>query len=261
MLDSIVTRPAQAQPKRTQPQTGVPDSALFLGVGAASATELGNSACVICCDARPWLLIDCGHDTLARYKRAFGSQSLPRAVFITHLHYDHIGGLEQLYFKAALSGQTVRLYVPVQLIQSLFAMLAYTGLAERREDVWHTFELHPVGEQFFHQQLRLNCYPVRHQAPGSAFSLHLPGRFFYSGDTRPIPELLIHQVTQGEIIFHDCVASANPSHAGLDELLKEYPPAVLARLCVYHYHGADDIHAFEQAGIRYAEPQQLISLC
>ncbi|WP_082669119.1 MBL fold metallo-hydrolase [Pseudoalteromonas rubra] len=261
MLDSIVARPTQDQPHRTHRQVPVPDCAVFLGVGGASAAELGNAACVICCEDTPWLLIDCGHDTLARFKRTFGNQSLPQAVFITHLHYDHVGGLEQLYFKAALGGQKVRLYVPVQLIQSLCAMLAYTGLAELREDIWHTFELHPVGEHFFHQQLRLNCYPVRHQAPGSAFSLHLPGRFFYSGDTRPIPELLIHQVTQGEIIFHDCVVSGNPSHAGLDDLLREYPPAILNRLCVYHYHSQEDVQAFDDAGIRYAKPQQLIPLC
>ncbi|TMP27589.1 ribonuclease Z [Pseudoalteromonas rubra] len=261
MLHSIVTRPSQDNTSDTQALARTPDCAMFLGVGAASAAELGNSACVICSNDSPWLLIDCGHDTLLRFKRAFGGQSLPQAVFITHLHYDHIGGLEQLYFKAALSGQKVRLYVPVQLIQSLCAMLAYTGLAEQRADIWHTFELHPVGEHFFHQQVRLNCYPVRHQAPGSAFSLHLPGRFFYSGDTRPIPELLIHQIGQGEIIFHDCVASGNPSHAGLDELLREYPPAILARICAYHYHGEDDIRAFEEAGIGYAKPQQIIPFC
>ncbi|KZN69609.1 MBL fold metallo-hydrolase [Pseudoalteromonas luteoviolacea] len=237
----------------------IPSSALFLGVGDASSESLGNSACVLCKKSEPWLLIDCGHDTITSYKRAFSNQ-LPSHVFITHLHYDHIGGLEQLFFKAALSGQKVRLYVPVLLVQQLCAMLRYTQLSEGKADVWNTFILHPISESFWHQGVKLWVYPVRHHAPNSAYALHLPGVVFYSGDTRPIPELLTHTATGAEIIFHDCSVNGNPSHSGIDDLLREYPASILEKIWVYHYHSEQEQSAFKRAGLKFVTPFTMVSL-
>ncbi|KZN35744.1 MBL fold metallo-hydrolase [Pseudoalteromonas luteoviolacea] len=230
-----------------------PDSAVFLGVGDASSETLGNSACVLCKQAQPWLLIDCGHDTVNRFRQTFSNQ-LPKHVFITHLHYDHVGGLEQLFFKAALSGLQIRLYVPVLLVQQLCAMLRYTQLSEGKADVWNTFILHPVSETFWHQGVKLFVYPVRHHAPNSAYSMHLPGKVFYSGDTRPIPELLTHRMIGSETIFHDCGVKGNPSHSGIEDLLKEYPVDVLANIWVYHYQSEQDHIAFSNAGLKFATP-------
>ncbi|KZN63468.1 hypothetical protein N473_16735 [Pseudoalteromonas luteoviolacea CPMOR-1] len=236
-----------------------PDSALFLGVGDASAMELGNSACLLQHQSRPWLLIDCGHDTLHRYDAVLPDE-LPDSVFITHLHYDHVGGLEQLYFKATLSDKKIRVYVPVFLVSQLCAMLRYTKLAELKADVWHTFILHPVCEYFWHQGVKVWVYPVRHHAPNSAFALHIPGVMFYSGDTRPIPELLAHVTSESEIIFHDCAVKGNPSHSGIDDLLREYPSSLISQLWVYHYHSRQDIRCFERAGIKYVTALSPISL-
>ncbi|AOT11272.1 MBL fold metallo-hydrolase [Pseudoalteromonas luteoviolacea] len=236
-----------------------PDTALFLGVGDASSEALGNSACLLLHKSRPWLLIDCGHDTLNRYKTVLPDE-LPESVFITHLHYDHVGGLEQLYFKAAISGKTVRLYVPALLVTQLCAMLRYTKLAELKSDVWHTFILHPVSEYFWHQGVKVGVYPVRHHAPNSAFGLHISGVMFYSGDTRPIPELLLHVTSDSEIIFHDCAVKGNPSHSGIDDLLREYPSKLVSQLWVYHYHSEQDIRYFERAGIKYVTALSPINL-
>ncbi|ESP92438.1 MBL fold metallo-hydrolase [Pseudoalteromonas luteoviolacea] len=256
MFQEMPVSPALAQPFDTQ---SFPDAALFLGVGDASSVELGNSACVLQCRSVPWLLIDCGHDTLSRYEQVF-PDSLPSAVFITHLHYDHIGGLEQLYFKAALSGHQVRLYVPVFLVQQLCAMLRYTKLAETKVDVWHTFILHPVSESFWHLGVKLWTYPVRHHAPNSAFALHIPSIVFYSGDTRPIPELLTHVSSDGEVILHDCAVKGNPSHSGIEDLIREYSHSQRNRLWAYHYHSEQDRNAFVQAGLKYARAMQPIQL-
>ncbi|OCQ21464.1 ribonuclease Z [Pseudoalteromonas luteoviolacea] len=237
----------------------VPTSALFLGVGDASSESLGNSACVLCKNDEPWLLIDCGHDTVSKYKRTFSNQ-LPSHVFITHLHYDHVGGLEQLFFKAALSGSQVRLYVPVLLVQQLCAMLRYTQLSEGKADIWNTFILHPVSESFWHQGVKLWTYPVRHHAPNSAYALHLPGVVFYSGDTRPIPELLTHMVTGAETIFHDCSVKGNPSHSGIDDLVREYPSCILEKVWVYHYHCKEEQSAFKRAGLKFVTPFSMMPL-
>lgn len=209
-------------------------SAVFIGAGDASS-RIGHASCLIEQHQRPWLLIDCGHGTLNRYFDVTGNV-LPSAVFITHLHWDHIGDLEQLYFKAFHHNQRPILYVPVSLVEPLFQLLQHTAIAESGENVWDRLSLVPVKEGFWHKGVKLRVHPVRHHRPNSAFALHLPGHFFFSGDTRPIPEILHHEVCQSELIFHDCGLTGNPSHSGIEEILKEYQPDVLARIWAYHYH-------------------------
>src|SRR5205085_7206321 len=60
----------------------------FLGVGNANAIELGSASAVIECDGQPLLMIDCGQEALTAYHEHYGA--MPEAVFITHVHMDHV---------------------------------------------------------------------------------------------------------------------------------------------------------------------------
>jgi len=102
----------------------------FLGTGAAHAAELGSSAAVIERDGRPLLLIDCGPDTLDRYMAAYDAP--PEALYITHVHMDHVGGMERLFarlwFDDAWRGRT-RLFVHAALVPWLQGRVAdYPGV-------------------------------------------------------------------------------------------------------------------------------------
>ena len=44
----------------------------------------------------------------------------------------------------------------------------------------------------------------------------------------------------------------NPSHTGLDDLLREYEKALRDRMIVYHYAHAADAATLEAAGLRVA---------
>ena len=91
----------------------------FLGVGNASAVELGSPNAVIERDGQPWLAIDCGGEGLTAYQARYGA--LPSAVFVTHVHLDHVAGFERLfvgsYFNPELRGR-IRLYVPATVVPS-----------------------------------------------------------------------------------------------------------------------------------------------
>ena len=234
-------------------------SVTFLGVGNARATSLGNSSAIVEHNASPWLLVDCGFDTLDKYQARYPN-SVPPAVFITHCHFDHIGGLEQLYFLARFANKKPVIYISHLLVPTLVSVLGNTLLAEGHENVWDVLNIVPVQNTFFHRGTQLRIYPVRHHIPNSAFSLHMPGAFFYSGDTRPIPEIIHNYVNNQEVIFHDCCLNGNPSHTGLQDLFQEYDANALARFVAYHYSNAEDGIQFANHGIAFAMPNQTFKL-
>jgi ribonuclease BN (tRNA processing enzyme) len=88
----------------------------------------------------------------------------------------------------------------------------------------------------------------------------MPGAFFYSGDTRPIPEIIHNYVNNQEVIFHDCCLNGNPSHTGLQDLFQEYDANALARFVAYHYSNAEDGIQFANHGIAFAMPNQTFKL-
>lgn len=235
----------------------------FHGVGNASAVELGSAMATLERGGAPWLTIDCGGEGLTAFQARYGD--MPMAVFITHVHLDHVAGMERLfvasYFDPARRGQ-VRLYVPAPLVPLVHQRIAsYPNvLAEGGANFWDAFQLVPVGEAFWHDGQRLEVFPVRHHWPDTAFGLRLRGSVVWTGDTRPIPEMLAGHADAGELIAHDCGLHGNPSHSGIDDLEREYSPALLARCVLYHYASAEDGEALRARGHRVATPGEGIAL-
>lgn len=235
----------------------------LLGVGNAAAVELGSAMATIERDGAPWLTIDCGGEGLTAYQRAYAG--MPLALFMTHAHMDHIGGFERLFvdswFDESRRGQ-VRLYVPVTLLPLLHQRVASypNALAEGGVNFWDAFHVIPVSDHFWHEGVRLEVFPVRHHWPDTAFGLRLRGSVVWTGDTRPIPEMLAKFADADELIAHDCALEGNPSHSGIDDLEREYPPALLARCLLYHYASAEDGAALRARGHRVGEPGQVVPL-
>ncbi len=235
----------------------------FLGVGNASAVELGSPNAVIERDGQPWLAIDCGGEGLTAYQARYGG--LPAAVFVTHVHLDHVAGFERLfvgsYFNPGLRGQ-IRLYVPATVVPLLHRRVAdYPNvLAEGGANFWDAFQLIPVGDAFWHEGLRLEVFPVRHHWPETAYGLRLRQSLVWTGDTRPIPEMLARFADAGELIAHDCGLLGNPSHTGVEDLEREYDVGLRARMVLYHYASATDGEAIRARGHRVAMPGECLAL-
>ena len=235
----------------------------FLGVGAAQAVELGSSGAVLERDGEPLLLIDCGPETLTTFEAVYGS--LPRAVYITHTHMDHVGGLERLFYRAyfdpALRGK-VRLYAHAALVTHLQSRVAdYPDVvAEGGANFWDGYQLVPCSRGFWHENLWFDVFPTRHHMPMTSFAVALRGSFVWTGDTRPIPEMLAQYAAHGETVAHDCGLVGNPSHTGVDDLEREYPAALRSRFVLYHYGSEADGAALAARGHRIARAGERVAL-
>mgnify|MGYP005812551771 CR=1 FL=1 len=236
----------------------------FLGVGNAAATiSLGSASVVLEKDDQPLLMIDCGTEALTAALERYGQP--PPALFITHVHMDHVAGFERLFvanFFGSTGRRRTRLYVPVMVLPLLQGRVAdYPNVvAEGGANFWDAFDVVPVGYGFWHEGLWFDVFPVRHHVPGTAYGICLKGTFLYTGDTRPIPET-VAQFADGLMpLIHDCDLHGNPSHTGLPDLLREYNERLRRQMILYHYGSAADGAEISRAGLRVAQPGDRISL-
>jgi len=235
----------------------------FLGVGSAQAVELGSSGAVLERDGAPLLLIDCGPETLSRYLEIYADA--PRAVYVTHTHMDHVAGLERLFYRAyfdpSLKGN-VRLFAHAALLPHLQGRVAdYPNvIAEGGANFWDAFHLVPCSRGFWHAGLWFDVFPTRHHAPMTSFGIALRGAFAWTGDTRPIPEMLAQHAPAPALIAHDCGLVGNPSHTGVDDIEREYTKEQRARLLLYHYASEADGAALAAHGYRIAQRDERIVL-
>ena len=235
----------------------------FLGVGNAQAVALGSSSGDIEREGAPLLLIDCGADALTAFLDHYGHA--PPGIYLTHAHMDHVGGLERLFFStwfdADLRGK-LRLYAHAALVPILQSRVAdYPQvLAEGGANFWDAFHLIPFSQGFWHAGLWFDVFPTRHHAPMSSFGLSLRGSVVWTGDTRPIPEMLSRYAVCNELIAHDCALVGNPSHSGIEDIEREYPEETRKRMIMYHYGSTNEAEVMRERGYRVAERNEVITL-
>lgn len=235
----------------------------FLGVGNAAAPELGSASVVLERDGEPLLMVDCGQEALSAYLTCYGRP--PPAVFITHVHMDHVAGFERLFVANFFAGEpktSTRIYAPAMVVPLLQGRVAdYPNVvAEGAANFWDAFRLIPVGHGFWHEGYWFDVFPVRHHVPGTAWGLCLRGAFLYSGDTRPIPEVIAQYADGSMPLVHDCDLHGNPSHTGLPDLLREYAAEQIRQMVVYHYGSPTDGAALAAAGLRVAKVGERLAL-
>src|SRR3546814_17446577 len=106
-----------------------------------------------------WSSDVCSSD-LAHYGQA------PRALFITHVHMDHVAGFERLfvadYFDAARRG-TTPLYVPATVLPLLHRRVGdYPNvLAHGGPNFWAAFQLFHAGDAFCPERVRPERFTLR----------------------------------------------------------------------------------------------------
>lgn len=198
-------------------------------------------------------------------------------VYISHLHFDHVGGLEELilqrywYFK---EGQHVPLKTKVivheKLYHSLRSLLSHslTNRGQTVEDFCQLIIPKNDGSMFIdHFTFSIFDTTNTHQEGmiSSGFKLSWnTANLVFTSDVKRLEEanILSHVDEKTIAIFQDLSFTSNGAHATFEEVLDYYPHEIHSKIYAMHYN--DDIESFEdsiqQANIQLVKRQQIIEL-
>lgn len=246
----------------------------FLGTGAAFTVAEDNfqSNAILQDDGGRCLLIDCGTDVRRALRAAGLSRHDLAGAYVSHLHGDHIGGLEWLGFSTYFDPDAGRLplFVPEPLVTPLWHDTLKGGMGAldhgpaRLEDY---FDVRPVpsGRHFVFGGTRIDLVPVDHIRCGlstmASYGLMIEapaGPVLFTSDCLFQPDTLMPYYDRARLIFHDCDTGPTPGgvHAHFQQL-STLPEAVRAKMWLYHHADGPLPDACAAGFAGFARPHQV----
>ncbi|MEK6209451.1 MAG: MBL fold metallo-hydrolase [Pseudomonadota bacterium] len=225
---------------------------LFLGSGSAHTVGADNfqSNMMLIADSGRRLLIDCGSDVRWSLAKQGLSHLDVTDIYISHLHADHIGGLEYIGFQTKFDPrcERPRLFVEASLAAPLWNRALRGGMGvisgtETELDTFFDVRIVTANQPFEWEGARLEPVPAVHVSSPRA-TVHSYGlliesdghRTFLTTDTQFTPGRLAAYYASADLIFHDC--ETGPARTGVhpryDDLV-ELPAAVRAKTWLYGY--------------------------
>lgn len=222
---------------------------LCLGTGDAFSAQYYSSCFALECDGH-WLMVDCPHPIRKIVREgalaagaAFDVSKID-AVVLTHLHGDHVSGLECLgYYFRYILGRSLVVYTHADVAQSLWSgvlsgsmewVIEKPGALPRQRALDDFFELRllPEREETKAGPFRLACRKTIHSVPTIALRCTAAKRCLgYSADTMFDPTL-IDWLADAHLIIHE--ANSAFMHTNLTDLLT-VRPAIRKKLRITHY--------------------------
>jgi ribonuclease BN (tRNA processing enzyme) len=235
----------------------------FLGVGGAFAPlSMGQSNMILTSDMGKIMMVDCGMSApyIFRDEMKLNVQDVD-ALYVSHLHADHIGGIEWLGFmryfvpKKDKDGNVIKpkLFMVPDLMKELWETSLKGGMQSiegRIMNLTDYFDCIPVGNEtpFKWEGYTFNAVQTIHVMSGYMFKhsygLMIQNPFnqktFITTDTQFCPYQLNTFYQQAGLIFHDCETLPFKSHvhAHYDDL-KTLPAEIKDKMYLYHYQSSD----------------------
>jgi hydroxyacylglutathione hydrolase len=237
----------------------------MLGTGNAFAKKYYNTNALVTCEGYT-LLVDCGftaHHSL--HELRFDLTRID-GIFITHLHADHVGGLEEFAFKMMYQyNRKPTLFVPDTLLDPLWNETLKGGLdnpAEgitRLDDYFHVKTVETGSPFEIAPGFTIETRATRHIPGKYSYSLIINAGLFYSADTKFDRELIdyVYHERNCKYMLHDCQL-ANPGvvHATLDELMT-LPREIKERIMLMHYNDDKEHYVGKTDGMPFVEQHRL----
>lgn len=225
---------------------------IVLGVGDTFSERHHSTSLLLCCDGFR-LAIDCPdqyrgvlRDAAQRSGRELSLSDIDH-VLITHVHGDHMNGLEGVaFYKHFVDRKRLRLVTSPEVRRNIWderlkASMSslYDGREHRSLGFDDYFELVPLS---WAEPIQLGPFRIRarrtvHHVPTSALFIEAAGRSLgYSSDTAFDPELIAFLEPADLIIHETNLGPAHTPYASLAEL----PAALRTRMRLNHYPDSFD---------------------
>lgn len=226
---------------------------IFLGTGSAFTIGVDNyqSNMILKSESNKYLLLDCGTD--ARF--SLNEQGLSHrdidAVYVSHLHADHVGGLEWLAFTTYFDDKCKKpiMYLPKAIGNTLWNTVLAGGLKSlegKNAKLKNYFSVDLIKKNLAFKWEDQKFYLIKTIHVKSDNTI-LPsyGLYFKTKkkkvlmtiDTQFTPDVLSKYFESADVIFHDCETSRIRSgvHAHYNEL-KKLPKHIKKKMWLYHYN-------------------------
>lgn len=227
---------------------------IFAGSGSAFTLKNYQSNMIIETDHGKKLLLDCGSDIRFSLDRLGITHADIDSVYISHLHADHVGGLEWLGFSTKFDPQCRKphLYISRFLKQELWSNVLSGGMHSLQGEVADLdtyFEVHSIRQNgsFLWEDTEFQLVQTVHIIDGfsivPSFGLlfTINGiKTFLTTDTQFSPEQIKNFYDMADLIFQDCETGKFESgvHAHYDKL-KTLPEEFKKKMWLYHYQDGE----------------------
>ncbi len=198
----------------------------ILGNGSASPSVVRHPTAHALNVREQFFLIDCGEGTQERMLRAGISPLKLSAVFISHVHGDHLFGLVPMLASMGMGGKQtpLRIFGPAEVGRLLDFHLHEFGLRLDFEVQFTPVDTTAFELVYENRSMEVFSIPLRHRTPTTGYLFRerqdevgtRPRSYAYLSDTLPSPKaagLLRETVPQGvDLMYHEATFADAERH-------------------------------------------------